>query len=180
MLEKIKKPRGRFGRCMRYYYLKAIREKGTPEYIARGWAIGMFVGFAIPFGLQLLVSIPLAFLMKGSKLGATVGTMATNHFTIWLIYPFQCWLGILLMGGDHSFEEVSSQLEMVIRNQDYETLFGLGKMLIIGFFLGGFLLAAVTTPITYVVVRKIVIGYRHNQLKRRARKQKRKRKHKNA
>ena len=89
----------KISRLVRYYYNKAVREKGTPEYIARGWAIGMFVGFAVPFGLQLVISIPLSFLMKGSKLGATVGTMATNHFTIFIIYPFQCWLGSRLIGN---------------------------------------------------------------------------------
>ena len=60
-------------RLFRYYYNKAVSEKGTPEYVARGWAIGMFIGFAVPFGLQLMVSVPLAFLLKGSKLGSVVG-----------------------------------------------------------------------------------------------------------
>ena len=49
-------------KILTFYYMKAVRDKGTPEYIARGWAIGMFVGFAIPFGLQLAISIPLSFL----------------------------------------------------------------------------------------------------------------------
>ena len=163
-----------FKRMLRYYYLRAVREKGTPEYIARGWAIGMFVGFVMPFGLQLIVSIQLAFLMKGSKLGATIGTMTTNHFTIWLIYPFQCWLGGLLIGHNRSFEEVSRQLDLVIRNQDYETLFGLGKSLIVAFFVGGFLLAAVSTPICYILSKKIVIGYRRTREKRQRIKQERK------
>ena len=47
-------------KILTFYYMKAVRDKGTPEYIARGWAIGMFVGFAIPFGLQLAISIPLS------------------------------------------------------------------------------------------------------------------------
>ena len=161
-------------RQARYYYLKAVREKGTPEYIARGWAIGMFIGFAVPFGLQLLVSIPLAFLLKGSKLGASIGTLATNHFTIWVIYPFQCWLGGLLIGHGQSLEEISEQLHIVIQSQNYETLFSLGKSLIIAFFLGGFLLAAISTPICYIVVKKFVIGYRRNREKLRLRKHRRK------
>ena len=153
----------KFHRMVRYYYLKAVREKGTPEYIARGWALGMFIGFAIPFGLQLLVSIPLAFLLKGSKLGATVGTLATNHFTIWVIYPFQCWLGSLVIGREQSFEEISKQIEVVILNRNYDALFGLGKTLIISFLLGGFLLAVSSAPVCYVVVKKIVIAYRRNR-----------------
>ena len=158
-------------RLVRYYYNKAVREKGSPEYIARGWGIGMFIGFAVPFGLQLLVSIPLSFLLKGSKLGATVGTLATNHFTIFIIYPFQCWLGSYLIGNPLSFAEISSGLEEVIKNQDYETLFLLGKELVISFFIGGFLLAFISTPICYFLVKTLVIRYRAAKEKRRMKKQ---------
>ena len=158
-------------RLVRYYYNKAVREKGTPEYIARGWAIGMFIGFAVPFGLQLLVSIPLSFLLKGSKLGATVGTLATNHFTIFIIYPFQCWLGSNLIGNPLSFSEISAGLEEVIKNQDYETLFLLGKDLVASFFIGGFLLAFISTPICYFLVKNLVIRYRQAKEKRRLKKQ---------
>ena len=160
----------RVRRLFWYYYNKAVREKGTPEYIAKGWAIGMFVGFAVPFGMQLVVSVPLSFLMKGSKLGAVVGTMTTNHFTIFVIYPFQCWLGSYLIGHPLSFSTISSKLELVIQNQDYETLFGLGKELIAAFFIGGFLLAFISTPICYYAVRKMVIQYRLNKEKRRLKK----------
>ena len=158
-------------RLVRYYYNKAVREKGTPEYIARGWAIGMFIGFAVPFGLQLLVSVPLSFLLKGSKLGATVGTLATNHFTIFIIYPFQCWMGSYLIGNPLSFSEISAGLEEVIKYQDYETLFLLGKDLIAAFFIGGFLLAFISTPICYYLVKNLVIHYRAAKDKRRLKKQ---------
>ena len=157
-------------RLWRYYYHKAVREKGTPEYIARGWAIGMFVGFAVPFGLQLVVSIPLSFLMKGSKLGATVGTMTTNHFTIFIIYPFQCWLGSRLIGSPLEMKEIQLQLEEVFRNQDYETLFSLGRTLIASFFIGGFLLAFISTPVCYYMVKYLVIEYRRSKELRRRKK----------
>ena len=170
MREKEKWPE-KLNRLMRFYYNKAVREKGTPEYVARGWAIGMFIGFAVPFGLQLLISIPLAFLLKGSKLGAAVGTLATNHFTIFIIYPFQCWLGGWLIGSPLSLTEISAQLDAVFRNRDYETLFCLGKNLIISFFTGGFLLAFITTPICYYLVKYLVIQYRLANEQRRLKKQ---------
>ena len=56
---------------------KILGEKATPEFIARGWAIGMFYGCAIPFGFQLILSIPTAILLKGSKIGATIATFVT-------------------------------------------------------------------------------------------------------
>ena len=152
--------RGKIKRALSYYYTKAIREKGTPEYIARGWGIGIFIGFAVPIGLQLVVSVPLAFLMKGSKIGAVVGTFTTNHFTIFLIYPIQCWLGNLLLGGNLTIDEITRTFEGVFRDKDYQALFELGMETLISFLLGGLLLALVFTPICYYAVKFMVIRYR--------------------
>ncbi len=142
------------------FYIKIVKEKAPVEYIARGWAIGMFAGCFIPFGLQLAVSIPAAFLMKGSKIGAVLGTLLTNHVTIFFIYPVQCYVGSKLLGGDLSLETIKGALTNVIKHQDFETFFELSGHLIAAFFIGGFLLAAVCTPITYFGVKKLVIRYR--------------------
>ena len=105
---------------------KIVREKASPEYIARGWAIGMFFGCAIPFGFQLILSIPTAFALKGSKIGAAVGTLITNHFTIFIIYPVQCWVGNRLLGGGLSYAEVSGALSEVVKEQSFRSLFKVG------------------------------------------------------
>ena len=150
--------------------MKAVRDKGTPEYIARGWAIGMFVGFAIPFGLQLAISIPLSFLLKGSKLGSILGTFATNHFTIFIIYPIQCWVGNRILCGNLSLDRIQCMMRDVLRLQDYETLFSMGLEVAASFFVGGLLFAAVSTPVCYYAVRRVVINYRHLREKARAKK----------
>ncbi len=141
-------------------YVRMIKEKASPEYIARGWAIGMFYGCLIPFGLQLICSVPTAFLLKGSKIGAVFGTLITNHFTIFIIYPVQCYAGNLLMGGDLSYAAVSEAMKDLLARQDYSTLFGLGWQLVLAFFIGGALLTAVMTPITYFSVLNAVTRYR--------------------
>ncbi len=150
-----------------YLYLKILKEKASPEYIARGWAIGMFCGCLIPFGLQLVVSIPASFLLKGSKIGATLGTLLTNHFTIFLIYPVQCYVGSKLMGGDLSYAKVNEAMQDVLSHQDYATLFGLGWTLTASFFIGGAILTAVMTPITYWGVLKLVRSHRALKEKKR-------------
>ena len=61
------------------------------------------------------------------------------------------------------FAEIEKQLEMVFENQNYATLFSLGKTLIASFFIGGFLLAFISTPICYFVVKNMVIQYRLNK-----------------
>ena len=146
-------------------YIKIVREKATPEYIARGWAIGMFYGCLIPFGFQLICSIPTAFLLKGSKIGATVGTFITNHFTIFIIYPAQCYVGNKIMGGNLTFAATKQVMKDLLEKQNYEALLALGWDLVIAFFIGGALLTAIMTPITYIFVKRLVAAFqaRKNQ-----------------
>lgn len=144
---------------------KMVREKQPPEYIARGWAIGMFYGCLIPFGFQLILSVPTAFLLKGSKIGSIVGTFITNHFTIFIIYPAQCWVGNRLLGGKLSFADVSSALSDVVKEQSFRSLFALGGDLVAAFFVGGAILTAVMTPLTYWFVKSLVVRRRARKTK---------------
>ena len=145
-------------------YNSIVREQATPEFIARGWAIGMFCGCFLPFGIQLVFSIPAAFLLRGSKVGATLGTLITNHFTIFVIYPLQCYAGALITGRNLSYETIKTAMTEVVQKQNFETLFGLGVDITIAFFTGGFLLAAVMTPITYFAIKRIINKYRKLQI----------------
>ncbi len=144
-------------------YSRIVREKASPEYIAKGWAIGMFYGCMIPFGFQLACSIPTAFLLKGSKIGATFGTLLTNHFTIFIIYPIQCWAGNKIIGGDLTYDGIKSALSDVISKQSYEALFALGGELVASFFIGAAILTIVCTPPTYFLVLHMVKRYRRRK-----------------
>ena len=146
--------------CLRKYcWLRRqiLGENASPEFIARGWAIGMFYGCLIPFGVQLLCSIPTAFLLKGSKIGAALGTLLTNHVTIFFIYPAQCWVGNRLMGGSLSYAGIEMALEDVFKEQSFEALQKIGTELLIAFFIGGALLTLIMTPLTYWFVKRMVV-----------------------
>ena len=155
---------------------RMMREKQPPEFIARGWAIGMFYGCTIPFGFQLILSIPTAFILKGSKVGATVGTFITNHFTIFVIYPAQCWAGNLIlracgrdvMSVDKIYDELMHVGSLSMLSGEFWSALGqLGGAVMASFFIGGALLALVCTPLTYWGVLRSV-------QRRRARAEKRK------
>jgi len=139
---------------IRVLYVKMIREKASPEYIARGWAIGMFWGLAMPLGAQLIFSIPCSFLFRGSKIGAVFGTMMTNPVTIFVIYPTQYWIGSRILGGPHTLHEWS-----------VEALLDLKWDVITPFFVGGSLLGLVLAIPTYYGVLALV--KRHRLRKRR-------------
>ena len=141
-------------------YKKIVSEEASPEFIARGWAIGMFYGCLIPFGLQLILSIPTAFFLKGSKIGATLGTFITNHFTVFVIYPLQCYVGSIILRNGLSYDIIKDAMLKVINEQTYDSLISCGTDLVYSFFMGGFLLTAIMTPITYFSVLLMVRKYR--------------------
>ena len=132
---------------------KMVGDPLPPEDVAAGWALGMFIGCSIPFGLQLLVSVPLAIMMRVSKIGATVGTLITNPVTIFFIYPAQTWAMYNILFGRREMGELPTEWTR-------QSVMALSGPVIISFFLGGLALALILSPITYFIVKRIVIRYR--------------------
>ena len=109
--------------------------------------MGVFVGFAIPFGLQLIVSVPLALMMRVSKVGATVGTFVTNPLTIFFIYPAQTYVVYNILFGRREMGELPTEWTR-------QSVMALSGPVIISFFLGGLALALIFSPIMYHIVRR--------------------------
>ncbi len=150
----------RLGEFFRTIRGKMVREPLPPESIAAGWALGMFVGCSVPFGLQLIVSVPLSIMMRVSKIGATLGTFITNPFTIWVIYPAQTMAMGWILGRPFTWEYILKAMRGVAKNSDWKTLLSLSGDVVVCFLLGGLALAFILTPITYFVVRTMVRSYR--------------------
>lgn len=148
------------GAFFRLIRRKMVRDPLPPEDVAAGWALGMFVGCSVPFGLQLIVSVPLAMMMRVSKVGATVGTFITNPLTIWIIYPAQTMAMGWLLGRNFSWDYILKAMRGVAKNSDWKTLLSLSGDVVVCFILGGLALAVVLTPITYFTVRTLVRKYR--------------------
>ncbi len=153
-------------RCLLYFRElkgKILGEKLPPERVAAGWALGMFVGCFIPFGMQLIISIPLSVVFRVSRIGATVGTLITNPVTIFFIYPVQIWVGSRLIGLPLTWEYLREGVVQRLAEasvwsvEGWHILASLSGRVLGGFFAGGFLLAAIMTPITYFVVKGIIV-----------------------
>ena len=140
---------------------RVIRDPLPPEDVAAGWALGMFIGCSVPFGLQLIVAVPLAMMMRVSKIGATLGTFITNPVTIFFIYPAQTYVvNRILFGGSLSFSRLM-QTEWT-----WHAVRRLGAEAMASFFLGGLLLAIILTPVTYFAVRSFVVRNRRRKIQK--------------
>ncbi len=141
--------------AMHRLHKRMVREPLSPEDIAAGWALGVCIGCAIPFGMQLVISVPLAIMCRISKVGATLGTLISNPITVFVIYPVQTYCaGRIVFGRSLSIERLMDT------EWTWQAVRQLGVETIVSFFLGGMFLAIIMTPLTYFFVKRMVIRHR--------------------
>jgi uncharacterized protein (DUF2062 family) len=78
------------------------RQQGSPGYQARGLAAGVFTGCLPFFGLQIVLGVALAGVMRGHPLLAAAGTWISNPLTTLPMCWLNLQLGILLLGPAES------------------------------------------------------------------------------
>jgi uncharacterized protein (DUF2062 family) len=96
-MRKLTQPQWR--RQIRYIYLSFLRLQGTPEQLARGMASGVFAGCFPLFGLQTIIGIAVATVLRGNRLMAAASTWVSNPFTYVPIFAFNYQVGHWLVGG---------------------------------------------------------------------------------
>ncbi len=81
-------------------FLRFARLKGTPDEIAKGVALGIFIGMTPTLGFQMVIAFFLAVLLRENKIAATLGVWVTNPFTAPFIYALEYESGRILLGMD--------------------------------------------------------------------------------
>lgn len=146
-----------------YYYLKLVNQSGSPDYIARGVAVGLFISFLIPFGVQMVVAYALAAVVRAAKIPAVALTWISNNFTVPVIYPVQCYIGSYIIGHPLNYEYVKNAFLKVIKEASYKALFDLGADLTMSFFAGGTLFGLLSGLSGYFVALWLVGHYRRKR-----------------
>ena len=129
--------------------------RGHPEFVARGMAVGVFAGCFPFFGLQSIVGIILATLIKGSKLSAIAGTWISNPLTYLPIFWLNFQVGQWLLGVQTSFNPHSTV--------SLESLLELGPTLIITLLCGCFVVGAIAGITSYVASIYVFKRLRRNK-----------------
>jgi uncharacterized protein (DUF2062 family) len=117
-------------RTIRYYYLKFIRLKGDPSSLARGVAVGTFIGITPTIPFHTVMTLALAFLFRGSKVAALLASViVSNPLTFFPQYYFSWQIGNWLTPGKHSWDEVSVLIDAILKDGKFsETLAAFGKI----------------------------------------------------
>ena len=138
-------------RLARYGYLRLMRIEGSPRGIARGLALGVFVGLLPIVPLHMVTALGLAYIFKGSKVAAVLGTWVSNPLDMVPLYLLAYYVGRALAPFNIPALD-TSRLSLSEMFSD-----GLGLILVM--LTGGFLIALPAALITYFAALKAVRRY---------------------
>jgi len=124
-----------------------VRLRGLPEEIAKGVALGIFIGMTPTMGLQMPIALVFAYLLKENRLAAVLGVWVTNPATAPFIYGFEYQLGRNLLGMDY----VAFPSELT-----WESVSKVGYDLLLPLWVGGILCGIVCGAIAYRVTLRLV------------------------
>lgn len=148
---------------IQYYYVKLVKQHGTPESIARGVAVGLFVAFIVPIGPQMIIAWALAYLLKAKKIPAVAMTWVTNYLTVPFIYPIQCYIGSMIFGPKLSIRYVEQMFRDFFKNPSMESFWDLGEDIMVPFFVGGAIFAVISTVIGYFFSYGLILRHREKK-----------------
>ncbi len=105
-----------FIRQVKLMVVRFVRLRGLPDEIAKGVALGIFIGMTPTFGFQMAIAIFFAYLLRENRLAAVLGVWVTNPVTAPFIYAAEYEVGHRLLGMERF--ELPSELTW----QAYSTL----------------------------------------------------------
>ncbi|MBW2478172.1 MAG: DUF2062 domain-containing protein [Deltaproteobacteria bacterium] len=91
-----------FIRQVKLMLVRFVRLRGLPEEIAKGVALGIFIGMTPTFGLQMAIALFFAYLLKENRLAAILGVWITNPITAPVIYAIEYEMGRIILGMDRA------------------------------------------------------------------------------
>ncbi|WP_017292676.1 DUF2062 domain-containing protein [Geminocystis herdmanii] len=108
-------------RYWHYYRLRLLRLKEHPHKLARGFAAGVFAG-CFPFiGLQFVMAIIFALIIRGNKFTAILGTWISNPFTYVPLFFFNFQVGKLILSFFLSNHDLDFSWDSLIELKDAGT-----------------------------------------------------------
>lgn len=141
--------------------LKGLR--GTPEAIAGGFSLGLFLALTPTVGVQIIVAIFLATLFKVSRPAALLSVMITNPLTVPPIFTFNYWVGKLFFDGPQVREVyghllgIAKQLAMVNIwevGAQIRAFAEIGRDMFIPLVVGSLIVASVSAVFSYILLAR--------------------------
>jgi uncharacterized protein len=160
----------RLFRMMKFYFLLFVRKEDSPERIAHGLAIGIFVGFLPIIPLQSVTTLLLCTIFKTNKLAGVIGSTAlTKPITAIPVFYAQHFLGRIFILKEFSYEKFVDLFKHISVNNLNELgsdLLALFNMVTIG----GVIVGVFFYPFVYYITKRSIIRRREKMKLRKKKK----------
>jgi uncharacterized protein (DUF2062 family) len=117
--------------------------------LARGAAVGFFFGVSIFWGLQIVLAVLAAQLMRGNKVVAAAMTAVSNPLTTVPLYAGCYWVGQRFSGGSAAMPDLSNL-------QTVEALVSVGREFLWTMFVGTSLVGLAGALAVYLLAERII------------------------
>lgn len=134
--------------------------KSSPRKIALGFALGVFLAFTPTFGVQTILTLSLAALLRVNPISATVGVYVSNPLTVVPMYALCYKLGAWILGVSPVIQ--GEELSWGLLSLGKTGLSWMGVEMVGAIFVGG-----VSAMVGYFVALASVVRYRRARLNRR-------------
>jgi len=161
----------KFFRLCRYYYLKFIRLKGDPKSLARGAAIGVFVGISPTMPLHTIIILALTVATRTSAIAAIISSwLVCNPLTYVPIYYFSMVIGNFVTPYELSWSRIKILIDSITSHQSFSSsvkeITSLGYEAAIVMIVGGIILALPFTIASYYYSLRLFIGIHNKRMKK--------------
>ena len=133
-------------RRLRYFYVRFLRMRSSPEAIARGVAAGVFAGSFPLLGLQIIIGVAISALVGGNKAIAAAATWISNPLTyvpiFWLNFHVGRWLLRL---------PSTTELSIDISNWQWNTFMTMGMQVFSSLMVGSLVMGCAVSVLGYFV-----------------------------
>ena len=152
-------------RTGKYYLLKLLRLRGTPQSIALGAAIGVFIGITPTIPLHTVAILALTLFTRSSFLaGFITSILVCNPLTYIPQYFLSLKIGNLVTPFHLNWERVKEVLDVVLSNGSFEArvkpLLSIGFEAITVMLVGGILLALPFAVGSYYLIYFLIVSFR--------------------
>ena len=156
------------------FWRRLLQLDDTPESIALGAAIGMFIAWTPTVGIQMVMIIALALVIPMNRIAAFVAIYISNPVTMVPMYYLDYVVGLFLLGregmGYDEFLDLWNVTVEIANKESYWTATKiffeqLGLPLLTATFFGGTVIGTLTAVPTYPLTLKWIQKYRERKSK---------------
>lgn len=136
--------------------IRVLRLKSSTDTVARGFALGVFIGFTPFLGFHILIAIACAYILRQNKIAAFAGVWITNPVTAPFIYGLEYEVGRMLLG----------QPSIGFVNFRHDITWDMARQIGAPLFLGSFVLGVAAAIISYALAVRFLPALRQYRVPR--------------